>query len=255
MMPTKTTGDPSMPPGSPDVLGGLSADLADAALALATHYAAGATLWCHAPQWPAHAHHVAVEFVHPVIVGKRALPAVVVPAHEPVGSLRVLGRPGDVLLAVADATDPTVADTMLRAPAWGLETIWIGAGPRPPSGVADHLLWLDDAGARAPHTGELVLLYHVLWELTHVCFEHPGLLESRLDDAACAVDAEAGGTCITCSDEGRVAEVVSVGPDVAVVRAAGQLEEADVTLVGPVRPGDVVLIHAGTAISRLGGDS
>ncbi|MDQ2727970.1 MAG: HypC/HybG/HupF family hydrogenase formation chaperone, partial [Actinomycetota bacterium] len=63
------------------------------------------------------------------------------------------------------------------------------------------------------------------------------------------------GTCITCSDEGRVAEVVSVGPDAAVVRAAGQLEEADVTLVGPVGPGDVVLIHAGTAISRLGAES
>jgi hydrogenase maturation factor len=240
----------------PEVLGGLSADLADAALALATRYAAGATLWCHAPQWPAHAHHVAVEFVHPVIVGKKALPAVVVPAHEPVGSLRVLAHPGDVLLAVADAGDPTVAETMLRAPAWGLETIWIGTGPRPPSGLADHVLWLDQAGERAPHTGEMVLLYHVLWELTHVCFEHPGLLQSRLDEAtACATDATEGGTCITCSDEGRVAEVVSVGPDAAIVRAAGQLEEADVTLVGDVRPGDVVLVHAGTAISRLGVDA
>jgi hydrogenase maturation factor len=239
-------------PLPPEVLGGLSADLADAALALATRYAAGATLWCHAPQWPAHAHHVAVEFVHPVIVGKKALPAVVVPAHEPVGSLRVLARPGDVLLAVADASDPTVAETMLRAPAWGLETIWIGTGPRPANGLADHLLWLDQAGERAPHTGEMVLLYHVLWELTHVCFEHPGLLQSRLNEAAaCATDAAEGGTCITCSDEGRVAEVVSVGPDAAIVRAAGQLEEADVTLVGDVRPGDVILVHAGTAISRL----
>ncbi|MDQ6838699.1 MAG: HypC/HybG/HupF family hydrogenase formation chaperone [Actinomycetota bacterium] len=255
MTQAEITVSPSSAQTASDVLGGLSTDLADAALALATRFAAGATLWCQAPQWPAHAHHVAVEFVHPVIVGKKALPAVVVPAHEPVGSLRVLARPGDVLLAVADATDPAVAETMLRAAAWGLETIWIGAGPRPASGLADHVLWLDHGGDQAPHTGELVLLYHVLWELTHVCFEHSGLLESRLEDAVCATDPENRETCITCSDEGRVAEVVSVGPDSAVVRAGGRLEEADVTLVAPVGPGDVVLVHAGTAISRLGTDS
>ena len=28
-----------------------------------------------------------------------------------------------------------------------------------------------------PATGRFVLLYHLLWELTHVCFEHPGLLK------------------------------------------------------------------------------
>ena len=46
------------------------ADLAAAALALARRFAAGATLWCVAPAWPSHARHVAVEFVHPVIVGR-----------------------------------------------------------------------------------------------------------------------------------------------------------------------------------------
>ena len=51
-------------------------DLAGAALSLARRFAAGATMWCVAPEWPAHGRHVAVEFVHPVIVGKRALPAV-----------------------------------------------------------------------------------------------------------------------------------------------------------------------------------
>ena len=29
------------------------------------------------------------------------------------------------------------------------------------------------ATVRPSHDGRLVLLYHVLWELTHVCFEHP----------------------------------------------------------------------------------
>ena len=54
----------------------LGDDLARAALGLARRFAAGATMWCLAPAWPEHARHVAVEFVHPVIVGKRALPAV-----------------------------------------------------------------------------------------------------------------------------------------------------------------------------------
>ncbi len=52
---------------------GPAEDLASAALSLARRFAAGATMWCVAPQWPAHARHVAVEFVHPVIVGKRVL--------------------------------------------------------------------------------------------------------------------------------------------------------------------------------------
>ena len=49
--------------------------LAVAALDLARRFHAGATLWCLSPRWPSHARHLSVEFVHPVIVGTRALPA------------------------------------------------------------------------------------------------------------------------------------------------------------------------------------
>ena len=52
-------------------------------------------------------------------------------------------------------------------------------GPGPDAGAADHVLWLDDADPLVPATGRFVLLYHLLWELTHVCFEHPGLLTER----------------------------------------------------------------------------
>ena len=50
--------------------------------------------------------------------------------------------------------------------------------------AADHVVWVDgheseSGSASAVHDGRLVLLYHVLWELTHVCFEHPGLLDDR----------------------------------------------------------------------------
>ena len=62
----------------------------------ARRFAAGATMWCLAPAWPEHARHVAVEFVHPVIVGKRALPAVSVIEPDPVAALRATVRAGDV---------------------------------------------------------------------------------------------------------------------------------------------------------------
>jgi len=61
---------------APGLTEATAADLAAAALELARHYAAGATMWCLAPEWPEHGRHVAVEFVHPVVIGKRALPAV-----------------------------------------------------------------------------------------------------------------------------------------------------------------------------------
>jgi len=157
---------------TPDMLdGGLAEDLADASLAMARRFAAGATLWCVAPSWEPHAHHMAVEFVHPVIVGKRALPAFALTGPDLVARARVAARSGDILIAVAGAGDEGVADLMRRAPAWGALTVWIGSGHRPAGGAADHVLWIDDQDPLAPATGRFVLLYHLLWELTHVCFE------------------------------------------------------------------------------------
>ena len=217
----------------------LSADLAAASLVLARRFATGATLWCLAPAWEPHAQHVAVEFVHPVIVGKKALPAVALTGPDLVATTRVSVRSGDVVLAVAAADDPAVRDVMRRAPAWGATTLWIGSGERPPGGAADHVLWLDDADPRLPATGGFVLLYHLLWELTHVCFEHPGLL-APADDCTDEV-------CITCSDEGRPAEIVGPGR----ARTAEGIEDVSTMLVDPVAVHDLVLVHAGMAITRL----
>ena len=147
-----------------------------AALALARRFAQGATMWTIAPDWPEHAHHVAVEFVHPVMVGKRALPAVAVGPAGGADRLHSMVRDGDVVLAIGAAAQPLIADIVRRAPSWGTTTVWLGAGRRPTAGPPDHLLWLDDAGALARHDGSMVFTYHVLWELVHVCFEHPGLL-------------------------------------------------------------------------------
>lgn len=150
--------------------------LVDAALALARRFSEGATLWSTSPPWPSHAGHVAVEFVHPAMVGKPALPALAVEAIDIIGPGRRAAARGDVVLAVSGAAEPSVIDLMGRASAMGVETVWIGAGNRPPPGAADHVLWVEDAGPLAGHSGHLVLVYHVLWELTHVCLEHPGLI-------------------------------------------------------------------------------
>lgn len=58
--------------------------------------------------------------------------------------------------------------------------------------------------------------------------------------------------CVTCSDEGRVAEVVAPGAGgTATVRTAAGEETVMTLLVDPVAPGDLLLVHAGTAIARL----
>jgi len=225
----------------------LAADLAGAALALARRYHAGATLWVVSPQWEPHAHHVAVEFVHPVIVGKRALPAFALTSTDPVSETRLAVRPGDVVLAISSAEDPQVRDLLRRAPAWGAETLWIGFAARPPAGSADHVLWVDSEDPMVPATGRFVLMYHLLWELTHVCFEHPGLLAPTAEECTDEI-------CVTCSDEGRLGEVVSPPGEAyapALVRTATGEEEVDVTLVGEVAYGDLLIVHAGMALTRL----
>jgi hypothetical protein len=243
--------------------GGLAEDLAAASLAIARRFARGATLWCVAPGWEPHAHHMAVEFVHPVIVGKRALPAFALTGSDLVQRARVAVRAGDVLIAVAAARDEVVGDLMRRAPAWGAASAWLGSGPRPAAGAADHVLWIADQDPMASATGGLVFLYHLLWELTHVCFEHPGLLEPEPEAA--------DDVCITCGDGGRLAEVVGPAPDEieptgvsppgigrsgfgsrALVRTAAGQQTIDVTLVAPVSVGDLVLVHAGAALTRPG---
>jgi hydrogenase maturation factor len=204
-------------------------DLASAALSLARRFAAGATMWCIAPQWPAHGRHVAVH----------------IEGLDTIAAVRLLARPGDVLLAVSAVDDPATAELLSRAEAWGMTRIWLGAGARPTSGRAEHVVWLDGADPTlASRSGDMVLLYHLLWELTHVVFEHRGLLEP---EAECT-DA----VCVTCSDEGRVAEVRSVHSDGLVeVMVNGTYETIDASLVDRVEPGDLLLVHAGVALTTL----
>lgn len=220
-----------------------------AAFALARRFAAGATLWCLAPAWPEHGRHVAVEFVHPVIVGTRALAAVSISAPDPVAALRAVVRPGDVVVLISGTTEPVVAEVLRRAPAWGATTIWVAAGPAVSGPSADATIRIDDSDGTAAYDGRLVLQYHLLWELAHVCFEHPGLLEPMNDVDADDVEE----VCITCRDEGRLAEVIRADADTpdALVRTAQGTEQVDVSLLGPIVAHDLILVHAGSAISEV----
>jgi D-sedoheptulose 7-phosphate isomerase len=110
--------------------------------------------------------HVAVEFVHPVIVGKRALPALGVPCADAV----LLVRPDDVTMAFGSGVQAAAATRAARAA--GCLTIGFGE-----VGAEHELL----VGSGDPFLAQeqVETAYHVLWELVHVFFEHRGLLAGR----------------------------------------------------------------------------
>ena len=79
----------------------------DAALELAGRFGRGDRLVVDAPACPDHAHHVAVEFVHPVVAGARPLPALVASPHDPPGT-------GDCRLTIGHdpIADLTISDAL-----------------------------------------------------------------------------------------------------------------------------------------------
>ena len=108
------------------------------------------------------ARHVAVEFVHPVIVGKRALPAIALAAEggDLGAQLALVAEPDDIVMGFGAPA---------LAPARDLGCLTIAFEP---------------AGAEwelVPETGDPFVAqelaetaYHVLWELVHVFLEHRG---------------------------------------------------------------------------------
>jgi hypothetical protein len=232
---------------SQDLLGPDAADLAAAAMAMACRLASGATLFCAAPSWPWHARHVASELAPPAEDRRPPIRANTVPDGPLWESLRPLAHGGDILLAVSGSAEAALTGIRQRTEAWGLLTVWIGVGPRPEPGSADYVLWSDDDGTAASYGGRLAHVIHLLCELTLSCLEHPRVGASA--PAACTDEV-----CITCSDEGRLGEVVKIWTDGrAEVRTADGPEEVDTTLIETARPGDLVLIHAGLALALVGG--
>ena len=147
--------------------------------AMAERFARGGRLIASggSPTARSDARHVAVEFVHPVIVGKRALPAIGLAAEG--GSLpsqvELLAMPDDIVIAFGAAADASDAASVVQAArARGCLTIAfarVGADWEFEPPTADRYV--------AQELTET--LYHVLWELVHVFFEHRGLLQGRTE--------------------------------------------------------------------------
>ncbi|MDQ3740525.1 MAG: SIS domain-containing protein [Actinomycetota bacterium] len=150
--------------------------------------------------------HVAVEFVHPVIVGKRALPALGVPAS----AVPLLAGPDDIVMAFGAVPFPA------GLPAEALTIAFATEG--------------DDPFA-AQEVNETT--YHVLWELVHVFFEHRGLVSGRSHDTGASsflypflaepeVDVEAVLADVRASADAKFAEAAEL--------RAQTLAEAEATL-------------------------
>ncbi len=129
------------------------------------------------PQARSDARHVAVEFVHPVIVGKRALPAIGLAGEGGPLALQaeLVLRPEDIAIGFGpdeEAGGEGTREALRRARELGCLTVAFS-----PCGAEwEFLPPSEDPFVRQ----ELVeTLYHVLWELVHVFFEHRGLLEGR----------------------------------------------------------------------------
>ena len=167
-------------------------DIAACAAAMAERFFAGGTLLVfgsgpHATD----AQHNSVEFVHPVLPGCRALPALSLTndmatvsgilqgdaamdvfAHQ----LRVLGRSGDIALAFAHApVHPSITRGLDTAAAAGMLTIALTSGDdgagREPVDFGFHAHGTDRSAAHELH----LATYHMLWELVHIVLNHRGI--------------------------------------------------------------------------------
>lgn len=128
------------------------------------------------PQARSDVRHVAVEFVHPVIVGKRALPAIGLAGEggELAHQAKLLARPDDIVIAYGvDDGDRELLDALALTRDRGCLTVSYARD----SGAE----WEFEPPSEDPCIRQELAEthYHVLWELVHVFFEHRGLLEGR----------------------------------------------------------------------------
>jgi D-sedoheptulose 7-phosphate isomerase len=205
------------------------------------------------------ASHISVEFVHPVIVGKRALPAIALPNDGPTAlglaaedgasvfarQIDVLGEPDDIAIGLSlspdDPSEPAVAAGLKQAAARGMQTIALtGPSLQARTWEADWLFTCED---RDPFVVQEVheTGYHVLWELVHVFFEHKGLLKGRT--AGPVHDSGASGFLYPFLDEaetnldevlaGIQGSILQKADDVIQIRGAGaRTQPANLTRAG-----------------------
>lgn len=148
------------------------------------------------------AHHVAVEFVHPIVVGKRALPAVALTSDVAVltaargedpddyfaAPLQVLGTAADIALGLCgQGTDKPTERALAAARRRGMLTVLATGSREPARRIAECEFHIPADDPMLVQELEETL-YHVLWEVVHVFFEARGAL-NPFQFAAVAVDA------------------------------------------------------------------
>jgi D-sedoheptulose 7-phosphate isomerase len=117
------------------------------------------------PQARTDVRHVAVEFVHPVIVGKRALPAIGLTESS---ELSLLAEPADIVMAFGEPSDgPELAAGIETARVRGCLTVAF-------AGLGAEWIFEPPSQNRFVRQELVETTYHVLWELVHVFFEHEG---------------------------------------------------------------------------------
>lgn len=168
--------------------------IAQACLAMANRFQRGGRLIAFGNgAWASDAQHVSVEFVHPVVVGKRALPALALTNDAALLSgrngsgyggppfarqLTLLGRTQDMAMGFShDGEGVNILEALIIARSMGMLTLGLTSA----SGSALAGAGLDfcfcvpsDDPFTVQETHET--LYHVLWELVHIFFEQEGLL-------------------------------------------------------------------------------
>jgi D-sedoheptulose 7-phosphate isomerase len=155
-----------------------SARLADLCHLMAERFARGGRLvaFAQTPSARSDARHVAVEFVHPVIVGKRALPAIGLAAEggDIARQVELIATAEDIAIAFgAGDDDGQVIRAITVARSRGCLTVAFSRD----TGAE----WEFDPPSGDRHVRQELVetLYHVLWELVHVFFDHRGLLAGR----------------------------------------------------------------------------
>jgi D-sedoheptulose 7-phosphate isomerase len=168
-------------------------DVARACHAMAERFQRGGTLYVFGNGTSAtDAAHIAVEFVHPVVVGKRALPAMSLTndaatltavarssGFDSVFGDQLMLRVGPDDIALGLSSDGRCRNVLLalesahRRGALTVAMVGGDGGDLATSPAVTHALVAradDPLIVKEIH----VTTYHVLWELVHVFFEHPG---------------------------------------------------------------------------------
>jgi len=178
------------------------------------------------------AQHVSVEFVHPVIVGKRALPALDLSA-VPLAGIAALVRERDIVMGFGPPEgDAEIARALEAARRAGAMTFAL------PGTCGDYAV---ETFAAEPffHQEMIEILYHTLWETVHVFFEHAELvseagqaaflypfLGGAKREAGAVVRDVAASICMKAADDARLRERAAQEEAGAMAGAAAAMRRA-----------------------------